>query len=75
MNKPIRILLQIAIPTTEEDWSIERLCLLREYRDARKDDEGNKLFQVRGRNRKRMRMEMMQFWIKCGCLLWIVATV
>ena len=63
------------IPTTKDDWSIEGLCLLRESRAALKDDEVNKLFQVRARNRNRMLREMMQFLTKCGCLLWILATV
>lgn len=52
MNKPIRILLQTTIPTTEDDWSIERFSLLREYLAALQDDRGNKLFQVRARNRE-----------------------
>jgi hypothetical protein len=52
MQKLIRILLLITIPTTKDDWSIEGLCLLRESRAALKDDEGNKLFQVRARNRE-----------------------
>ncbi len=47
MQKLIRILLPITIPTTKDDWSIEGLCLLRESRAALKDDAGNKLFQVR----------------------------
>ncbi|MEG4940441.1 hypothetical protein [Microcoleus sp. F4-D5] len=41
MQELIRILLQTTIPKTNEDWSIERLCLLREYRAALKDDRGN----------------------------------
>jgi hypothetical protein len=28
MTKPIRLLLQTTIPTTEDDWSIERFSLL-----------------------------------------------
>jgi hypothetical protein len=31
MLRPIRILLQTTIPTTEDDWSIERFSLLRDY--------------------------------------------
>ena len=46
MQKLIRILRSITIPTTTDDWSIEGLCLLREFRAALKDDAGNKLFQV-----------------------------
>lgn len=75
MQKLIRIWLPITIPTTKDDWSIEGLCLLREARAALKDDEGNKLFQVRARNRNRMLREMMQFLTKCGCLLWLLAKV
>ena len=75
MQKLIRILVQITIPTTKADWSIEGLGLLRESRAAFKDGAGNKLFQVRARNRNRMLREMMQFLTNCGCLLWILATV
>ena len=71
MLKIIRILLPTTLLKNKHDWSIE----LREYLSARKDDEGNKLFQARARNRNRMRREMMQFSIKGGCLLWIVGTV
>ncbi|MEG5070600.1 hypothetical protein QUB14_15440 [Microcoleus sp. B3-D2] len=70
MLKIIRILLPTTLPKNKHNWSIE----FREYLSARKDDEGNKLFQARARNRNRMRREMMQFSIKCGCLLWILAT-
>jgi hypothetical protein len=58
----------ITIPTTKDDWSIEGLCLLRESRAAIEDDEGNKLFQVRAKNRNRMLREMMQFLTKFGLL-------
>ncbi len=75
MQKLIRIWLPITIPTTKDDWSIEGLCLLREFRAALKDDEGNQLFQVRARNQNGMLKEMMQFLTKCGCLLWILAKV
>ncbi|MEG4580297.1 hypothetical protein QUA71_11880 [Microcoleus sp. MON1_C5] len=71
MLKVIRILLPTTLLKNKHDWSIE----LREYLSARKDEEGNKLFQARARNRNRMRREMMQFSIKCGCLLWILGTV
>jgi hypothetical protein len=52
MKQPIRILLQTTIPTTEDDWCIERFSLLREYLSELKDDRGNQLFQVRARNRE-----------------------
>lgn len=52
MEKPIRILLQTTIPTTEDDWSIERFSLLRNYLVDLKDDRGNHLFEVRARNRE-----------------------
>ncbi|MEG4406577.1 hypothetical protein [Microcoleus sp. MON2_D5] len=71
MLKVIRILLPTTLLKNKHDWSIE----FREYLSARKDEEGNKLFQARARNRNRMRREMMQFSIKCGCLLWILGTV
>ena len=75
MQKLIRILRSITIPTTKDYWSIEGLCLLRESRAALKDDQGNKLFQVRARNRNRKLRKMMQFLTECGCLRWIWATV
>ncbi|MBD1884571.1 hypothetical protein H6F85_24675 [Microcoleus sp. FACHB-45] len=71
MLKLIRILLPITLLKNKHDWSIE----LREYLSALKDDEGNQLFQVRARNRNRMRREMMQFSIKSACLPWILGTV
>ena len=61
MQKLIRILLPITIPTTKDDWSIEGLSLLRESRAALKDDEGNQLFKVRARNRNRTLREMAIF--------------
>ncbi|UNU26332.1 hypothetical protein [Microcoleus vaginatus] len=70
MLKLSRIFLQTPLLKNKHGWSIE----FRDYLSARKDDEGNKLFQARARNPNRMRREMMQFSIKCGCLLWIVAT-
>ncbi|MEG4394513.1 hypothetical protein QUB30_19165 [Microcoleus sp. BROC3] len=71
MLKLIRILLPKTLPKNKHDRSIE----FPEYLSARKDEEGNKLFQARARNRNRMRREMMQFSIKCGCWLWILGTV
>ena len=51
MAKPIRILLQTTIPTTEDDWSIERFSLLRDYLASLKDEDGNSLFEVTARDR------------------------
>lgn len=52
MTKPINILLQTTIPATEDDWSIERFSLLRNYIASLKDEEGNQLCQVTARNRE-----------------------
>lgn len=49
---PIRILLQTTIPTTEDDWSIERFSLLRDYLASLKDEAGNSLCEVTARNRE-----------------------
>lgn len=52
MEKPIRILLQTTIPVTEDDWSIERFSLLRDYLASLKDENGNPLCLVVARNRE-----------------------
>lgn len=52
MEKPIRILLQTTIPTQEDDWSIWRFSLLRDYLASLKDDVGNPLFEVTARDRE-----------------------
>lgn len=52
MSKPIRILLQTTIPTTEDDWSIERFSLLGDYLASLKDEAGNSLFEVTARDRQ-----------------------
>lgn len=52
MTKPIRILLQTTIPTTEDDWSIERFSLLRDYLASLNDKAGNPLYDVTARNRE-----------------------
>lgn len=52
MAIPIRILLQTTIPTTEDDWSIERYSLLRDYLASLKDESGNPLCQVTTRKRE-----------------------
>lgn len=52
MSKPIRILLQTTIPTTEDDWSIERFSLLGDYLASLNHEDGNKLFEVTKRDRE-----------------------
>jgi hypothetical protein len=52
MSRPIRILLQTTIPRIEDDWSIERFSLLREYLSSLKDEKGDRLFEVAARNRE-----------------------
>ena len=52
MNRPVRILLQTTIPTTADDWSIERFSLLREHLASLKDDAGNSLCDVTARDRE-----------------------
>ncbi|OKH33461.1 hypothetical protein NIES2119_23070 [[Phormidium ambiguum] IAM M-71] len=52
MSKPIKILLQTTIPTTEDDWSIARFSLLKDYLASVKDEAGNNLFQVTARDRE-----------------------
>jgi hypothetical protein len=51
MGKPIRILLQTTIPHTENDWTIERFSLLREYLSSLSDANGDRLVEVIARNR------------------------
>ncbi len=51
MAKPIRILLQTTIPTTEDDWNIQRFSMLRDYLASLKDESGNFLFEVTARDR------------------------
>jgi hypothetical protein len=51
MGRPIRILLQTTIPTTEDDWSIARFSMLKEYLTSLQDEFGNPLCEVVGRDR------------------------
>jgi hypothetical protein len=51
MPQPIRILLQTTIPATEDDWSIARFALLRDYLASLQDDQGQPLCQVVARDR------------------------
>ncbi len=52
MLRPIRILLQTTIPTTEDDWSIERFSLLRDYLLSLKDETGKPIVEVTARDRE-----------------------
>jgi hypothetical protein len=52
MKQPLRILLQTTIPTTPDDWSIERFSLLDRYLTSLKDDVGQPLCQIVSRNRQ-----------------------
>lgn len=52
MSRPIRILLQTTIPTTDDDWSIDRFSLLQGYLAALKDEQGNPLCEVIARDRQ-----------------------
>ena len=52
MDKPIRILLQATIPYIENDWSIERFSLLREYLSSLSGTDDGRPVQVMARNRE-----------------------
>ncbi len=52
MLRPIRILLQTTIPTTEDDWSIERFSLLRDYLLSLTDETGKPIVEVTARDRQ-----------------------
>jgi hypothetical protein len=52
MKQPIRILLQTTIPTTLDDWSIDRFSLLDRYLNSLVDDAGQPLCQVISRDRQ-----------------------
>jgi hypothetical protein len=52
MAKPIRILLQTTIPTTQDDWSIWRFSMLNSYLASLKDEAGSPLFEVTARDRE-----------------------
>ena len=52
MSKPIRILLQTTIPYSENDWTIERFSLLREYLSSLSGANGDRLVEVIARNRE-----------------------
>jgi hypothetical protein len=50
MKKPVKILLQTTIPTTENDWHIGRFSLLREHLASLKDENGDALYDVTARD-------------------------
>jgi hypothetical protein len=52
MNGRVSILLQTTIPTTADDWSIERFSLLREHLASLRDEAGNSLYDVTARDRE-----------------------
>lgn len=51
MPDPIRILLQTTIPTTEDDWHIDRFSLLRRHLGELVDNKGARLCSVEARDR------------------------
>ncbi len=51
MTAPAKILLQTTIPTTDDDWSIERFGLLRDFLARLRDEDGAPLFEVTARDR------------------------
>lgn len=52
MKQPIRILLQTTIPTTLDDWSIDRFSLLDRYLNSLVDDAEQPLCQIVSRDRQ-----------------------
>jgi hypothetical protein len=50
--KPIKILLQTTIPTTEDDWSIARFSLLHQYLESLKNEDGSPMCEVVSRDRE-----------------------
>jgi len=52
MSKPIRILLQTTIPTTEDDWNIGRFSLLRDYLASLNDEQSSRGYEVVARDRQ-----------------------
>jgi hypothetical protein len=52
MSKPIRILLQTTVPSTDDNWSIDRLSMLRDYLVSLTDDAGNPVCDVVARDRQ-----------------------
>jgi hypothetical protein len=52
MQEPVRILLQTTIPTTEDDWHIERFSLLRDYLASLEDAGSGRRCEVVTRDRE-----------------------
>jgi hypothetical protein len=52
MGTPIKILVQTTIPTTRDDWSVERFSLLTEYLRSVADKDGRPAFDVTTRDRE-----------------------
>ena len=52
MGKPIRILVQTTISQKENDWTIDRFSLLREYLSSLTDSARDRLVEVTARNRE-----------------------
>src|ERR1700722_5006324 len=51
MVRPVKILLQSTIPSTQDDWSISRFSLLSEFLREQRDERDNALFEVTSRDR------------------------
>jgi len=51
MPPPAKVLLQTTIPSTDDDWSITRFSLLRDYLAGLRDETGEPLFEVTARDR------------------------
>jgi hypothetical protein len=51
MDRPIKILLQTTIPTTEDDWSIARFSMLSNYLASLHDRDGKPLCVITARDR------------------------
>jgi hypothetical protein len=52
MSTPIRILLQTTVPSTNDDWGIDRLSMLRDYLVSLPDDAGHPACDVVARGRQ-----------------------
>lgn len=52
MSKPVKILLQTTIPSTADDWNINRFSLLRGLLSSLRDDQDGVLFDVTARDRE-----------------------
>lgn len=51
MTRPSKILLQTTIPTTDDDWHIERFSMLRDHLAGLRDADGAPAFEVVARDR------------------------